>query len=87
MNQFLTLFEILSAYGPKIDSKDRIDLSDSFENILRELINIKKTLEPYIEPETDYISEEEREKVREVLNFDVDLASTLLDELSKKKDT
>ena len=85
VNQFLTLFEILSAYGPQIDSKDRIDLSDSFENILSELINIKKTLEGYIEPGTDYISEEEREKVKEILNFDAELASTLLDELSKRK--
>ena len=86
VNQFLTLFEILSAYGPKIESKHRIALSDSFENILRELINIKKTLEGYIEPGTDYISEEEREKVIEILNFDAELASTLLDELSEKKD-
>lgn len=87
INQLLTLFEILNAYTPQINGKDRIKLFKSNQDILRELINIKKTLEPYVEQETDYLSEDDRQKVREILSFDADLASTLLDELSDKKDS
>ena len=80
IDQLLSLFEILAAYSSSFDSKDRIAAAESCENILKELINIAKTLEPYLDPETEHFSDEDREKIKDLLSFNPDYALTLLED-------
>ena len=83
INELLSLFEILEAYetdGSKLTAEERETVSDSCENILRELAGIANTLKPYLDPETGYFSEEDREKISDILSIDPDYVLKVLDE-------
>lgn len=80
INQVLDIFEILSFYGPNIKSEDRIAVSESCINILQELASITKTLEPYLEPDKQVFSDDEREKLKSHLNIDPDSILELVKE-------
>ncbi len=79
INQLLSLFEILHFYESSLDKEIQSAIADSSLSILHELISIAKTLEPYLEPETEHFSDEERQKIKEILNFDPDHALDILD--------
>ena len=79
INQLLSLFEILHFHESSLDKEIQSAIADSSLSILKELINIAKTLEPYLESETNYFSDEDRGKIKEILNFDPEHALDLLD--------
>ncbi len=90
INELLSLFEILQAYeadGSKLTAEERATVSDSCENILRELAAIANTLKPYLDPETEYFSEEDRKKISEILSIDPDYVLKVLDENKGIKNT
>ena len=83
INELLSLFEILQAYeadGSKLTAEERETVSDSCENILRELARIANTLKPYLDPESECFSEEDREKINYILSIDPDYLLKVLDE-------
>ena len=79
INQLLGLFEILHFYESSLDKEIQSVIADSSLSILKELISIAKTLEPYLEPEIEYFSDEDRRKIKEILNFDHERALDILD--------
>ena len=90
INELLSLFEILQAYEAdrsKLTAEERETVSDSCENILRELAAIANTLKPYLDPETEYFSEEDREKINDILSIDPDYVLKVLDENKGIKNT
>ena len=76
INQFIDLFEVLYFYESSLDKEIQSVIADSGLSILKELISIAKTLEPYL----DSIPDEKRGKIEEILNFDADDALTILDD-------
>ena len=83
INELLSLFEILEAYeadGSKLTAEEREAVSDSCENLLRELARIANTLKPYLDPESEYFSKEDREKINDILSIDPDYVLKVLDE-------
>ncbi len=90
INELLSLFEILQAYeadGSKLTAEERETVSDSCENILRELAAIANTLKPYLDPETEYFSKVDSEKISEILSIDPDYVLKVLDENKGIKNT
>lgn len=83
INQVLDIFEILSFYGKNIKSEDRISVSESCINILQELASITKTLEPYLEPDKQVFSDDEREKLESHLNINADSILDIVKEHKK----
>lgn len=90
INELLSLFEILESYeadGSKLTAEERETVSDSCENILRGLAAIENTLKPYLDPETQYFSDEDSQKIRDILSFDSDYVLKVLDENKGIKNT
>jgi hypothetical protein len=83
INLFLTLFEKLNAYAV-LDSESRTAVATSGDNILRELANIKATLQPYLNPADQNFSEEDLNTINELLDFDPDKVLEILEHKHKQ---
>ena len=78
VNQLMSLFEVLRFHEQVFDKETQESIADSALDILKNLANICKSIERSLETNAEDFSEEDREKIKEVLNFDSEYLLKLL---------
>ena len=78
VNQLMSLFEVLRFHEQVFDKETQASIADSALGVLKNLASICKSIEVSLETDTEDFSEEDREKIKEVLNFDSESLLKLL---------
>ena len=85
INQLISLFEVLKFHEQAFDKEPQEAIADSALGVLNNLLSLSESIESFLGTEAERFPEEDREKIKEVLNFDAEHLRRLLSTQGSKE--